>query len=349
MDNQEVVSQEQQTSQVSEQSASQTAPAPETTTQAAPEPEKTLKEKIGEVAKAAKSKAQAKIDPAASVVPEKAAFVPNYKFKALDAEHEIPEALRAAIKDADTEKQVRELMLKSIGMDHIKPKYQEVRQKYEEVNSAYSNINKEIQELRSFVQKDDFDSFFEKLNIPQDKILQYAVKKVQYGELPPEQQQAIEARRDAERRASMLEQQNQQLSEQAMSQAVEAKRWSLQMVMQRPDVSSFAEAYDKARGKPGSFQEVVIRTGEAAYYTRQKDLSPDEAVKEAMELIGPMARAQAAQATPAQQQAAPAAQAPAKPPVIPNVQGRSSVSPTKKAPTSVEDLKKLYKDKYYRP
>jgi hypothetical protein len=343
MDNQEVVSQETLHSQVSSEQVN----SPQETQVEAPkveEAQKTIHEKIGEVAKAAKNKASIKSDTQTTQQP---AFVPNYKFKALDKEHEIPESLRAAIKDAETEKQVRELMLKSIGMDHIKPKYQEIRQKYEEVNNSYTELNNNIEKLRGFYQKGDLDSFFQMLNVPEEKILQYAVQKVQYKELPQEQQQIIAARRDAELRAQSLEQQNQQLSEQAMTQAVEAKKWALQMVMQRPDISSFAEAYDKAKGKPGSFQEVVVRTGEAAYYTRQKDLSPEEAVKEAMDLIGPIAQASVAPNV-VQQPVVQAQQAPAKPPVIPNVQGRASTSPTKKSYTSVDDLKKHYKEKYVR-
>lgn len=350
MDNQEVVSQDQESiNQPSEQSSEQPqglpaeVVAPEVVAPEAQTGPQSIKEKLGEVAAAAKAKSKASQEPEA---PVPAAFQPNYKFKALDKEHEIPELLRTAIKDADSEKAVRELVLKAIGMDHIKPKYQEVRQKYEEVNTAHQNTLKGIADLRADYQKGDMDSFFEKLNIPMEKILQYAVQKVQFKELPPEQQQQIEARRNAELRANQLEQQNSQLNEQTMAHAVEAKRWSLQMVMQRPDIQSFAEAYDKARGKPGSFQEVVIRTGESAYYTRQKDLSPDEAVKEAMELIGPVARAHAEVAAPqAPTNAAPQV-VPNKPKVIPNVQGKSSASPAKKAPMSTDDLRKHYRDKY---
>lgn len=276
------------------------------------------------------------------------AFVPNYKFKALDKEHEIPESLRAAIKDADTEKQVRELMLKAIGMDHIKPKYQETRQKYEEVNTAYQGITKQISDLRADYQKGDMASFFEKLQIPEEKILQYAVQLVQNKELPPEQQQMLAARRDAEKRAQQLETQNYQLSEQTMAHAVEAKRWQLDTVMQRPDVSKYAEAYDRAQGKPGSFRDIVIRTGEAAFHTRQKDLNPEEAIKEAMDMLGGAYRNQ--QVAGAQQVEQPAMQpqvvAPKKPVVIPNVQGRSSASPMKKQLTSLDDLRKFAKDKY---
>lgn len=337
MEAQEIVQDQTSINQTLPESSSPSPVEPESAEAA---PEKSLKEKIGEVAAAAKGAKTAQ-DPTKVVAPQ---FVPNYKFKALDKEHEIPESLRAAIKDADTEKQVRELMLKAIGMDHIKPKYQETRQKYEEVNTAYQGITKQISDLRADYQKGDMASFFEKLQIPEEKILQYAVQLVQNKELPPEQQQMLAARRDAEKRAQQLEVQNYQLSEQTMAHAVEAKRWQLDTVMQRPDVSNYAEAYDKARGKPGSFRDVVIRTGEAAFHTRQKDISPEEAIKEAMDMLGGAYRAQQAMAEPVQQQVQqPVAK---KPVVIPNVQGRSSTSPTKKQLTSLDDLRKFAKDKY---
>src|SRR5688572_23823320 len=47
-------------------------------------------------------------------------YTPNFKFKVLDKEHEIEERFRKLIKDADSEKMIRELHEKSFGIEAIK-------------------------------------------------------------------------------------------------------------------------------------------------------------------------------------------------------------------------------------
>lgn len=294
-------------------------------------------------------------DPAAPAVP---AWTPNFKFKVMDKEHEIDEFVRGAIKDQDTEKKVKELYEKAYGLDVVKPRFQETRERFKQLNEAHTSVMAGIQELRETYSRGDFDSFFKKLNIPQEKVLQWIIDKAQYNELPPEQRQVLDARKNAEQEAWDLRKQNQTLEQQYEEAATQARERALQVELVRPDIKAFSEAFDakgfkNREGKPVSFLDAVIETGEYAWYASQGkvDLSPEQAIQEVMARWG--AAVQPAQAQPkadpqlipvngaAGGQGAPASQTPRATSTIPNVAGRQTSSVAKSKPKSIEDLKKL--------
>lgn len=280
-------------------------------------------------------------------------FAPNFKVKVMDQEYEIPENFRGLMKDADSEKQVREIFEKAHGLDVVKPRLQAIREKHQQLEMQHAGLVGDISELKEFYRAGDFESFFQKLNIPEEKILNWLVEKAKYSELPADQRQVYERQRQAELEARQLRKElteTQQTSQQIASQV---KRQLLQVALARPDVSEFATAFDsRPGGKPGDFVNEVINRGELAWYTRQEDLLPDQAVQQVMSMYAGFtpkaAQAPAAPAAPAPQaQAAAPAPAPAaqkpKPPVIPNVAGRSNAGGAKSKPRSIEDLKNLQK------
>jgi hypothetical protein len=286
-----------------------------------------------------------------------AAYTPNYKFRANDQEQEIPAALRAAIKDADTEKQVREIMEKAMGLEPVKGRLQETRTKLQETESRVKAYESSVGELKELYKHGDFDTFFQRLNIPETKILQWLVDKINYQELPPEQRNVLDARKQAEQQARQLEKQNAQLQSQYSEQVASATGLQLQMILGKPEVKSFADSFDSRAGKPGAFYDKVCEIGETAYALRKDAqgrpviLTPDQAVKEAMDFYGKFLPTgqQAPAPTPgatAEQVPVSGQQAPHKskePPVIPNVSGKTT-SPTKNRPKSIADLEKLYKN-----
>lgn len=289
---------------------------------------------------------QGEVDPAnpdadpAALVP--AAYTPNLKFKVLDKEHEFDPFLKDAIKDADSEKKMREIYEKAFGLDVVKPKFQSLRQEHEALAEQHNGLVGNITELREFYSKGDFDSFFGKLKIPFDKVLQYVAEKIQYQDLPPEQRQALDARRQAELREREVSKTLQEREQQIVEQQTQAKSYMLDLTLERADVKSFAEQFSGKTGK--SFRDAVIEYGEAAYFTRKDahgnpvDLTPEQAITELMGHYGKLMSAQAA-ATSAP---GAAATAPAqKTPVIPNVSGRQTSPTGTVKPKSIEDLKKL--------
>jgi len=121
-------------------------------------------------------------------------FQPNYHYKVLDKEHEIPEFLRGTIKDEETQKQVKELFEKAGGLDHIKSKYNELESTQNTLVSENAQYKQAVDELRSTYQRNDFDGLFKQLQIDENKVLQWVLDKAQYNEMAPEQRQQIDAR-----------------------------------------------------------------------------------------------------------------------------------------------------------
>lgn len=299
--------------------------------------------------------------PNPAATPDAPKWEPNFKFKVMDKEHEIDEFVRGAIKDADTEKKVRELYEKAYGLDVVKPRFHETREELKSLKETHSNVMQGVQDLRELYSQGDFDGFFERLKIPQEKILQWVIDKAQYSELPPEQRQVLDARRQAEKEASELRKQNQNLGQQYEEALVQARNTALQVELTKPDVSTFAEAFDSkgfknAKGEAITFMDAVIETGEYAWYASKGkvDLSPEQAIQEVMARYGavlqpqtqtqtqqpahpPIIPPQGAAATTAAQVAA----SPKKTSTIPNVAGRQTSSVAKPKPKTLEDLKKL--------
>jgi hypothetical protein len=312
-----------------------------------------IAKKAAELAAADRKKAEGAETPAPAadvkVEPAAAAYKPNFKFKANNADHEIPEVLRGVIKDAETEKQVREIMEKAHGLEPVKGRLAETRTKLETVEKENTLYKSSISELKEAYNQGDLDTVFSKLRIPEQKILQWIVDKLHYQELPPEQRQVLDARKQAESDARLLAKQNTDLQNQYQEQVSSAKGMQLQMALSKPEIASFAEAFDSKAGKAGAFYDKVCEIGETAFYTRNVDLTPEQAVKEAMDFFGKFvspaapapAATPAATVTPAAPASSPQAAPKSKePPVIPNVTGKTS-SPTKQKPRSIEELKKI--------
>lgn len=284
-------------------------------------------------------------DPAKAAV---AAYQANFKFRANNKDHEFPESIRGAIKDADTEKHLRQIYEKAYGLEAVKERYNGIREEHNSLRSSYGNMMGQVQEAQQAYQKGDLDSVFETFKINPEKVLQWAVEKVQLSQLPPEQRQAYEAKRYAEKQNYLMEKKFQETSQQTLQQESQYLSQMLALVLERPDYSAVAQAYDSKKGKPGAFRELVIKVGESESILSKKTLTPLEAAQKAIEWLGEMPGAAQKQATAAPAQvtsAPPATQEPQKKQTLPNLANagaRTGSSPAKKQMRSIDDLKKAY-------
>ncbi len=274
----------------------------------------------------------------APVVP--APYAANYKFKVMDKEHEIPEFLRSAIKDADTEKQLRELHEKAYGLDVVKPKYQSVKSQYDQVAKEKAAQDRSLATLGKFVENNDFDSFFKALKISEEQVLQYALERLNYRQLTPEQRMQFDAQTNERQRLTHLEMQNQMLQEQFMNESVQTRTIQLENSLAKPEIKGIAEMFDARVGKQGAFRSEVIKRGQYAHYTTGADISVEQAVSEVMQTFSPLLQGAASAPQVAAQTGAVAP--PAAPPVIPNVAGRAT-SPAKRVVKSLAEMRELSK------
>jgi hypothetical protein len=307
--------------------------APESSATPAPAP--AASEASLEVTKPIQSKDER--DAAAAAASAAPAFTPNYKFKVMDEEKEIDEFVRGVIKDADTEKKVRELYEKAYGLDYVKPKYEELKKKLPETESKYTDLYSKVENLVQLRDK-DFWGFVQQVGLTKEQVAKHVLEEVKRLELPEDQKRMYDEFEQTRRREIELERQLQ--FEQARSQemAVQERTFQLDTILNKPEIAAYAKAYDTAQKQTGAFKDLVVERGITAWHTQKKDITPEQAVQEVMARLGEHYRGSAAAST-AQPQVVQASEE--KPlPVIPRVSGKA-VSPTGKAPRSIDDLKRM--------
>lgn len=267
-------------------------------------------------------------------------FTPNFKFKVYDKEHEIDEIYRPLIKDKETEKRVRELHEKAYGIDGIKQDRETLRSSLTEANEKISRTDKALESLGGYVQKKDYDSFFDALKINKRDIIEYAIQ-VAKREQDPQAMQAYESERQARLHRESLDATQSQVFAEQQRLASERRGFELSQVLTTPEVGQFAQAYETRIGKPGAFREFVIQIGRS-FEAQQQDLTAAQAVEKAIEYLQGSPIVAGATAQPQATAAPQVVQASAKP-VIPNIQGRGT-SPVKPSYNSLEDLKRRGKE-----
>lgn len=279
-------------------------------------------------------------------------YAPNFKFKygafdpdkkdLIQKEAEIDELFRPLIKDADTEKKVRELYEKAYGLDYVKGNANKLKTERDEYKQKFTSVDKNLKTLGTYLQKKDYDSFFGALKITDEQIFEYTQRKLNEMQLSPEQKAQLEAQRQEKSRLYTLEEQNQELEQRYQQVAVQTRQIELQTVLNRPDVYNIASTYDQKVGKPGAFMNECIERGATAFYTTGRDLPAEEVVSQVLSKFGvfidsntqQVMNGQGAQGT----QAPMHAQQP--PPVIPHISGKAT-SPVKAKPKSIDELRKI--------
>jgi len=266
-----------------------------------------------------------------------AEYKPTYKFKVKDQEKEFDEWIRPVIKDAETEKKVKDIYEKAFGLDEVKGSRDNYKSKYEEASTKFSNVEKSLTQLSKYVQKKDYNSFFETLQIPKEDIAKWIYDELKYNELPPEQRQAIDAQKNLARTQEEFEFQQQQYQ----SQVREFGQRQLQFELSKPEVSQIASQFDQRMGRPGAFEQEVINRG--AYYenVHGKTLPAHELVKELIAFVnigGQPAQPPVPQAQPTPSQSVEQIE---QKPAIKVFSSGGNTSPVKKQVSSIADLKRI--------
>lgn len=287
----------------------------------------------------------------AHVVAEKPSYTPNYKFKVMDREMEIPEKWRAIVKDADTEKEARELFEKAYGLDEVKKSRDSVREEYKTYKSnTEPNVRMLTQAAQLYSQGKEaleggnaragvfkLTEAFKVLGVPKQVLQRYILEDLKLDELPPEQKASYNRAHELEQQNQMFQQQLEQMKSETQNFRVQQRTAELNQVISRPDISPIVQAFDQRNGQGSFYNEVVLR-GNMYFSTYQKDPSAEQVVSEIIKQYGLQAPAPAA---PTQPQVAQNGSVP----VIPAVKGGTQ-SPVGKNFKSIEDIKKYAQEKY---
>lgn len=314
-------------------------PTPESTEPL--QPEQTLQEKIQQKAAAT----------GGALKPQAPLYTPNFKYKVMDKELEFDELFKGLVKDKATEEAIRQLYTKGHGIEKIKESQQQVRSELHQEREKSGQYKNVIETATGFVQKGDLHSFFQFLDIPEEKVLRYALERVQYRELSPEQRAQIDGQQSAHLRATALEQQNRSLQQSYEQVAQATRQMEITQELGRQDVQTVAQAFDARVGKPGAFQQAVIERGQWHWYTSKTDIPAAQAVREVLALVqGATPNASSINGqeeqiiTGAEPRAPAQASQQTKPKIIPNIRGIGT-SPVKQIPKSLSELKKIYSQK----
>jgi hypothetical protein len=279
-------------------------------------------------------------------------YEPNFKYKAFGKEKEVDEFWKPLIKDAESEKKVKEVFTRADAFDDMKGRYETASVEHQKVLTQYTALDRDVRRVTKFLNSGDLDNFFSSLRVSDDMLLQHLQRKAEIAKLSPMQQQAYQ--QGIQARAENLIQQEtmEELQSNYTNQRVQARTMQLDMVMMRPEVQTAASGWDQKMGL-GAFRQLVIDEAVKHYYSTKQDLPAENAVALVLQKFGKLLEQPAPQApvvqTPATA-AAPAQAAPQAPqttvvqgkPVIPNVNGRGT-SPVKQAPKSLADLRKMAK------
>jgi hypothetical protein len=268
-------------------------------------------------------------------------YTPNFKFKVKDKELEFDDFLKPTIKTKDLETKARELYEKAHGLDEVKAARETFKTQVEEWKGKYATVESSLQTLGTYVKKGDFRTFFQALNIPKEKIIQYAIEELKYQELPPEQRDAIEQQRRQETEFEMAQSQNQQLQSQIGQLVQQQATFELNQALATQDVSHAISAYDTRAGQAGAFKAEVIRRGQ--YYEAVHKISPpaSQLVSEVLNLIGVQAQTQQGSTAPSTNSPSQVVHSQQQKPVISSFEGGGSKSPTRKVPSSIDDLRQM--------
>lgn len=268
---------------------------------------------------------------AAAEAGEPKPYAPNFKYKVLDEEREISHPLfKQLVKDAETEKQVREIFEKADGLDIYKTKYSNLDSEYKNTVAELQNIQEAIDQARQYWQADK-EKFFESLGIDVKDVYKWVAEKVKYMELPQEQKELYDRERESRLRAAELERTNARYEQMRQQQMLQARSFELDQGIESPQVAPVAKAYDAIYG-PGAFRQEVIRQGVLEFQLRGQDVP----VSEALAAVYTKAKVLADRAA---QTGAPKE----SPKVIPTVRS-GTASPAKKKITSLADLEKLARE-----
>lgn len=269
------------------------------------------------------------------------AYTPNFKFKSLGEEKEFDEFIRGAIKDVETEKKVRELYERSHGVDFIKKQRDHIRTELQSTKSKWAPVEAEMKQAAFYLQQNDLFKFAEMFGITEQKLVESVEQRLKYYQMSPEQRAVYDQRRQAMDQNFQLQNENVSTQDTLLNQQAEMVEMGLQMMMTSPDMQSMGSQYDSRAGKPGSFQEAVLKMGDYLTRTSGRFVPVHEAAKEVIKMAALQAHPQAA--APNQVPPAPQVVSPPQKPTITSIQAKP-VSPVKAKVRNLDDLRKLQKE-----
>lgn len=266
---------------------------------------------------------------------EETSWEPTYTYKVRDEEKEFDEWARPFIKDEDTYKNFQDLYTRGHGLELAKTERDEFKEKYNNIEESLGIVNQ-------LVNKGDTKGFIEALGLPKKMFIDYAINELRFQELPPEEQQRIQAEQNRQLQFQQLQNTNEQLQRQMQDDLRDRTEKELETEL-NTNYSAAGQQYDARTGVPGSFRQLVIERGIFHHKVNGVTIPVTQAIQEAAQIAGVQAGTQNhSLAVPGTNTEQPNIVKP----VLPNLGKGQGTSPTKTVITDIESLKAHRKKKY---
>lgn len=279
-------------------------------------------------------------------------YTPDFSYRVADETKELEEWVRPLLRDAETEKRIKDLYTRADAFGFQKSKREKAEAERDAAKREYEGLAQWVNGMIALRDGGELDEFFSKVRLDEKKVMQWMLNKLEAQEklkdLPPHLQQAYNERQEYKRKARELEESNQALQAEYQQQMIAARKNELDRVLSSPEIATLANQYDQRAGAPGSFMRLVIRHGNAEFVESngQKDLTPQQAVSEVLAILGLQQATQGAGQAPKPNGSAtttPKVVTPQKTEVIPNVGSGGASAPTHKKPKSIDDIRAIAK------
>lgn len=278
------------------------------------------------------------------------AYVPNRAFKVNGEEKQFEPWVEKSL-SKETEPKIRELFEKAHGLDVIKPKLAAEREAHALTTRTLNQLHNEVtQTLR--LKDIDLGLFFETIKLDPRRVAAWIIEQAEIQALPENQRKAYTDRDDLKRKNLMLELQAQNGERASIDAVVQARTSAVDQLLAQPQLASVVAAYDTRLAKPGAFRCFVMQNADFIWRQSEgkRDLTPQEAVDEALKVVGLTPAVVAAQTTGAPPITATTIDpkkrvivASKEPETLPKL-GNSSGSPVGKKPKSLADLRQMAKE-----
>lgn len=214
-------------------------------------------------------------------------------YRYLDQDYEFDPLLKDAIKTEEDEKLIHELYTRSKGLDLLKEKNEGFKTRISELEpyqEEATQYKQRFEYLTDIMQKDPH-RFFREIGMDDNKVLETAMKIVEYQDLTPDQKQAYDNNIVAQQNAYQMQMQNQQLQHQVSQVEQQQHSQLLDYALGDPSISEAVQSFNSRMGSPDAFKQEVIRLAAAHEETTRRNgkiesWTPKQAVDHLIKVIG---------------------------------------------------------------
>lgn len=259
-------------------------------------------------------------------------YKPSYKYKVDHKEYEFDEWVKPVIKNAEIEKKLKEIYEKSHGLGPVKERAKLTETELERYKGEHGKLNQLYTDVIQYRDMNDLEMVFKKIGIPVENVAKWVIDYAKRQGLSPEEQKVYNENEAFKRNQFEQSRQMQEQEQRYMQLATQARAAEVDSVLARADINPIARRYDEENGQ-GAFWNLVKEQGVLLHHLNGEDPSAEVAVQAVIKRLGNPWRAQPQAHMQDNNSGKPL-------PVISNVSGKA-MSPVRKAPKSIEDLRKM--------